>query len=194
MSQIPEKRPKTFPGAIRYAGRLVMPQRKTYSPAMDMTIELYEGRNIEKTFECSNIAEVAKKIQAYLTEKMGYSLQERMLARWFLEYFNEIGIKQPELHELLEDFRSSPEEIAAREGEKKAEPEEEEEEEKEAEEKVAAEPEPEEEKGEVREIKIDYKERTYTFESDITEDELKSKRGIPREVKEELAEKLGYDY
>ncbi|MBD3191972.1 MAG: hypothetical protein GF308_15095 [Candidatus Heimdallarchaeota archaeon] len=43
-----------------------------------------------------------------------------------------------------------------------------------------------------KEIEIDYKDRTYTFETDITEDELKSKRGIPRKVKEELAEKLGY--
>ncbi|MBD3191387.1 MAG: hypothetical protein GF308_12125 [Candidatus Heimdallarchaeota archaeon] len=44
-----------------------------------------------------------------------------------------------------------------------------------------------------KEIKISYKDRTYTFETDITEDELKSKRGIPRKVKEELAEKLGYE-
>lgn len=43
------------------------------------------------------------------------------------------------------------------------------------------------------EIEIPYKDRTYTFEPDITEDELKSKRGIPRKVKEALAEKLGYD-
>ncbi|MBD3190550.1 MAG: 50S ribosomal protein L18 [Candidatus Heimdallarchaeota archaeon] len=44
-----------------------------------------------------------------------------------------------------------------------------------------------------KEIKVTYKDRTYTIEADITEDELKSKRGIPRKVKEEVAEKLGYE-
>ncbi|MBD3190552.1 MAG: 50S ribosomal protein L32e [Candidatus Heimdallarchaeota archaeon] len=44
-----------------------------------------------------------------------------------------------------------------------------------------------------KEIEVTYKDRTYTIEADITEDELKSKRGIPRKVKEEVAEKLGYE-
>ncbi|MBD3193122.1 MAG: hypothetical protein GF308_20985 [Candidatus Heimdallarchaeota archaeon] len=43
------------------------------------------------------------------------------------------------------------------------------------------------------ELKVPYKNRTYTFDSDITEEELKSKRGIPRDVKKEVAKKLGYD-
>lgn len=47
-------------------------------------------------------------------------------------------------------------------------------------------------KEEAKEIEVDYKNRTYTIEADITEDELKSKRGIPRKVKEEVADRLGY--
>lgn len=42
------------------------------------------------------------------------------------------------------------------------------------------------------EIEIPYKDRTYTFNSDITEDELKSKRGVPIKVKEKLAEILDF--
>ncbi|MBD3190645.1 MAG: hypothetical protein GF308_08370 [Candidatus Heimdallarchaeota archaeon] len=43
-----------------------------------------------------------------------------------------------------------------------------------------------------KEIEIPYKNRTYTFDSDITEDELKSKRGVPIKVKEKLAEILDF--
>ncbi|MBD3190563.1 MAG: 30S ribosomal protein S3 [Candidatus Heimdallarchaeota archaeon] len=49
-------------------------------------------------------------------------------------------------------------------------------------------------KEEVEEIEVSYKNRTYTFDSDITADELSSKRGVPLKVKEKLAKKLDLDY
>ncbi|RLI65735.1 MAG: hypothetical protein DRP02_05940 [Candidatus Gerdarchaeota archaeon] len=108
---------KRFLGTSRYMAKLTFaPNRKNYSPKMKVEIEIFDGSNSEGQFKCNSIAEVAQKITAFYEERTGMELETRRLARWFIEYLQEAGIKEPDLYTLLKDLQSTPEEIEAREG------------------------------------------------------------------------------
>jgi len=108
---------KRFLGTSRYMAKLTFaPNRKNYSPKMKVEIEIFDGANSEGLFKCNSIAEVAQKINAFYEEKTGMELQTRRLARWFIEYLDDAGIKVPDMYTLLRDLESTPEEIEAREG------------------------------------------------------------------------------
>ncbi|MBD3191456.1 MAG: DNA-directed RNA polymerase [Candidatus Heimdallarchaeota archaeon] len=54
-------------------------------------------------------------------------------------------------------------------------------------------PKPKKKEEEKKPIEITYKKRTYTFEPDISLDELQSKRGVPIKVKEKVAKERGFE-
>lgn len=108
---------KRFLGTSNYMAKLTFwPSRKYYNGTMRVQIEIFEGRNSEGEWDCYSIAEVAQKILAFYESKIGHELEIRRLARWFIEYLEEAGITPPEMHVLLRDMQSTPQEIAAREG------------------------------------------------------------------------------
>ena len=108
---------KKFLGTANYQARLTFyPSRKYYNTTMKVVIEIFEGRNSEGTFECNSISEVASKMLKFYKEKTGMDLELRRLARWFIEYLEEVNLPPPDLNTLLEDLASTPQEIAAREG------------------------------------------------------------------------------
>lgn len=108
---------KKFLGTANYLARLTFyPNRKNYSASMKVKIEIFDGRNLDRTFDCNSIAEVAQKVMTFYREKVGNDLEIRRLGRWFIEYLEDAHIKSPELNELLRDMQSTPEEIEAREG------------------------------------------------------------------------------
>ena len=108
---------KKFLGTSNYLAKLTFyPNRKNYSAAMKVRIEIFEGRNEDHEFDCESIAEVGSKITAYYEEKTGMELEVRRLARWFIEYLEDVGITPPELNKLMKDLESTPHEIEAREG------------------------------------------------------------------------------
>jgi hypothetical protein len=108
---------KKFLGTANYMARLTFyPNRKHYSAEMKVRIEIYDGRNLEGDFDCSNIAEVAEKVMKFYREKTGHDIEIRRLARWFIEYLNDADITEPAMNELLKDLQSTPQEIESREG------------------------------------------------------------------------------
>ncbi|HUU78967.1 MAG TPA: hypothetical protein VMX55_11520 [candidate division Zixibacteria bacterium] len=112
---------KRFFGTSRYMARLTFYHtRKHYSAELVVTIEIFDGRNSEGVFECTNIAEVAQKVMEIYQEKYGHPLEIRRLGRWFIEYLEDAKITPPEMNRLLKDMQSTPQEIRAREGYRKA--------------------------------------------------------------------------
>ncbi|NHJ33400.1 MAG: hypothetical protein FK732_11105 [Asgard group archaeon] len=108
---------KKFLGTGNYLAKLTFyPNRKNYSSAMKVKIEIYEGRNEDREFDCESISEVASKITAFYEEKTGLELEVRRLARWFIEYLESVGIIPPEMNVLIKDLESTPQEVEAREG------------------------------------------------------------------------------
>lgn len=108
---------KKFLGTANYMARLTFyPNRKHYSAAMKVKIEIFDGRNLDGDFDCTNIAEVAEKVMKFYLEKTGHDIEIRRLARWFIEYLNEADITEPEMSDLLRDLQSTPQEILSREG------------------------------------------------------------------------------
>ncbi|MHA1306881.1 MAG: hypothetical protein ACTSO7_02765 [Candidatus Heimdallarchaeota archaeon] len=108
---------KKFLGTANYMARLTFyPNRKHYSAKMQVRIEIFDGRNLEGDFDCTNIAEVAEKVMNFYKEKTGHDIEIRRLARWFIEYLNDADINEPEMGELLKDLESTPQEIESREG------------------------------------------------------------------------------
>ncbi|MCK5046667.1 MAG: hypothetical protein KAS22_08805 [Candidatus Heimdallarchaeota archaeon] len=108
---------KKFLGTGNYLARLTFaPNRKNYSSAMKVRIEIFEGRNEDIEFDCESIAEVASKIHDFYQEKTGMELEVRRLARWFIEYLEDVGIIPPEMNSLIRDMESTPQELEAREG------------------------------------------------------------------------------
>lgn len=108
---------KKFLGTGNYLARLTFaPNRKNYSSAMKVKIEIFEGRNETGEFDCESISEVAVKILDFYQEKTGMELEVRRLARWFIEYLEDVGITPPEMNILIRDMESTPQELEAREG------------------------------------------------------------------------------
>ncbi|HUT81453.1 MAG TPA: hypothetical protein VMZ29_09655 [Candidatus Bathyarchaeia archaeon] len=108
---------KKFLGTANYLARLTFyPNRKYYSAAMVVKIEIFDGRNLDRTFNCNSIAEVAQKVMVFYKEKTGQDLEVRRLGRWFIEYLDDAHIRSPEMGVLLKDMQSTPQEIEAREG------------------------------------------------------------------------------
>jgi len=108
---------KKFLGTANYLARLTFyPNRKHYSAAMKVKIEIFDGRNLDGDFDCRNIAEVAEKVMKFYHEKTGHDIEIRRLARWFIEYLNEADITEPEMSDLLRDLQSTPQEILSRKG------------------------------------------------------------------------------
>ncbi|MHA1244994.1 MAG: hypothetical protein ACTSP7_10530 [Candidatus Heimdallarchaeota archaeon] len=108
---------KKFLGTANYMAKLTFyPNRKHYSAAMKVRIEIFDGRNLEGDFDCWNIAEVAQKVMKFYREKTGHDIEIRRLARWFIEYLNDADITEPEMNVLLKDLESTPQEIESREG------------------------------------------------------------------------------
>ena len=83
---------------------------------MKVKIEIFEGRNLEGDFNCESIAEVSSKIHDFYTKKTGNELETRRLARWYIEYLEDVGITPPDMNILIRDMESTPAEIQAREG------------------------------------------------------------------------------
>ncbi|MEA2069987.1 MAG: hypothetical protein U9O98_01715 [Asgard group archaeon] len=106
----PKNSPKQFPGTANLYGRLTFPDLNEYSPTMSCKLELLEGRRIEASYELSNIAEVSNKINEFLNSRISREYDERRLARWFVEIFQDAGIKPPSMNDLLEDLRAMPSE------------------------------------------------------------------------------------
>ena len=108
---------RKFLGTANYLARLTFyPNRKHYSAAMKVKIEIFEGRNLEGDFDCESIAEVSSKVHDFYTKKTGNDLETRRLARWYIEYLEDVGITPPEMSLLIRDMESTPSEIQAREG------------------------------------------------------------------------------
>jgi len=108
---------KKFLGTGNYLAKLTFyPNRKNYSSSLKVKIQIYDGRNEDRIFNCESISEVASKITAFYEEKTGMELEIRRLARWFIEYLESVGITPPELNSLIKDLESTPQEIEAREG------------------------------------------------------------------------------
>ena len=108
---------KKFLGTANYMARLTFyPNRKHYSAAMKVRIEIFDGRNLEGDFDCTNIADVAEKVMKFDNEKTGHDIEIRRLARWFIEYLNDADITEPEMNALLKDLESTPQEIESRDG------------------------------------------------------------------------------
>ena len=108
---------KKFLGTGNYLAKLTFyPNRKNYSSSLKVKIEIFDGRNEDREFDCESIAEVGSKITAYYQEKTGLELEVRRLARWFIEYLESVGITPPDLNKLIQDLESTPQEIEAREG------------------------------------------------------------------------------
>ncbi len=108
---------KKFFGTANYLARLTFyPNRKYYNSSMKVKIEIFDGRNLDRTFNCETIAEVAQKVMVFYKEKTGHDLEIRRLGHWFIEYLDDAHIKSPDMNELLRDMQSTPEEIVAREG------------------------------------------------------------------------------
>ena len=108
---------KKFLGTANYQARLTFaPNRKHYSAAMQVKIEIFDGRNLDGDFDCTNIAEVAEKVMKFYKEKTGHDIEIRRLARWFIEYLDDADITEPEMDVLLKDLESTPQEIDSREG------------------------------------------------------------------------------
>ncbi|MBK5113009.1 MAG: hypothetical protein KGD59_08310 [Candidatus Heimdallarchaeota archaeon] len=111
---------KKFLGTGNYLARLTFaPNRKNYSSAMKVRIEIFEGRNEDVELDCESISEVASKIHDFYLEKTGMELEVRRLARWFIEYLEDVGITPPEMNILIRDMESTPQELEAREGTEK---------------------------------------------------------------------------
>ena len=108
---------KRFFGTSRYMAKLTFyPNRKHYSAEMKVQIEIFDGRNSEGIYECTNIAEVANKVLTIYQEKYGHPLELRRLGRWFIEYLEDAKITPPDMNTLMKDMQSTPQEISAREG------------------------------------------------------------------------------
>ncbi len=108
---------KKFLGTANYMARLTFyPNRKHYSAAMKVKIEIFDGRNLDGDFDCTNIAEVAEKVMKFYSEKAGHDIEIRRLARWFIEYLEDAEVTVPEMSTLIKDFQSTPTEIMSREG------------------------------------------------------------------------------
>jgi len=100
-----------------YLARLTFaPNRKNYTSAMKVRIEIFEGRNEDVELDCKSISEAASKIHDFYLEKTGMELEVRRLARWFIEYLEDVGITPPEMNTLIRDMESTPQELEAREG------------------------------------------------------------------------------
>ncbi len=108
---------KKFLGTANYLAKLTFyPNRKNYSAAMKVKIEIFEGRNLEGNFDCASIAEVSSKVHDFYSQKTGNQLETRRLARWYIEYLEDVGITPPDMNTLIRDMESTPSEIQAREG------------------------------------------------------------------------------
>ncbi len=106
---------KKFLGTGNYLAKLTFyPNRKYYSSALKVKVEIFDGRNVDRQFNCESISEVGSKITAFYQEKTGMELEIRRLARWFIEYLESVGITPPDLNDLMRDLESSPQEQEAR--------------------------------------------------------------------------------
>ncbi|MFW9922150.1 MAG: hypothetical protein ACFFDW_02555 [Candidatus Thorarchaeota archaeon] len=104
-------------GSSRYFARMTFAaNRKHYAAALKVKLEIFDGRNCDAVYNCNNIADVAQKLMVIYKDKIGQDLEERRLARWMIEYFEFAKITPPDFNKLLDDFKSTPQEVDARMG------------------------------------------------------------------------------